>query len=886
MKTFLTTIFIFIFLFRPLSSLAQQFNEVEVKVAYLFAFAKNITWGDKSESNSFTFGVIGEREVYKELQLKSNSGQLKNKSISVKYFKDYKSFTDVDLLYIGEEVQVDLQEINHLIKKRNVLLVTSESPELDQLMVNFKKNNEANLTFEINRINLEREGFIITKELLLLGGTEMDIIELFNKTEETLKREIRYAETLKKEIDTKKREIENLESNMDSINLKVKRQQILIQGQEQEIMSHQSELDYQKNKISEQEDLLNKLKTDKNKIKTTLENGQNSLKLLQELLLKEQYKIDDNKAIIASNHQLIEDQKGKLSIQRNTIDRNKMLLYFSIAFLVIFLILALVIFAGYKRKIRSNEILKTKNEQILSQGKIIEKQSAIVHEKARHKEEFLANMSHEIRTPINTIVGYVQLLSNQPLNETQQGYLNNVKMASNHLLYQVNDLLDYSKIEAGKVHLEALPFDLHKVVHDSVSSLEIVARDKGLLLEVLNLKAVPRYVIGDYIKLHQVLINLIGNAVKFTHKGKVAVELTEISRFDNSTEINFKIIDTGIGISEENQKHIFEKFSQSDNSITRKFGGTGLGLTISKTLVDLFGGKLDVKSVEDEGSEFFFTISLPLASEKEFFVDTEENLKVDNIENVEILLADDNEINRLMLIQMLTDWNPKVKIDEAKNGLEVIDMVITKKYDLILMDLQMPKLNGLEASEYIRTKLKSDIKIIALTANTTKNAQENCEKVGMNGFLLKPYVLNDVIKSIGLQLDLKITQTAKTKSIPKEKPKYAFKHLDINRLLKTYKKDKEVKDILQSILLEIDEGMKALELNYTQKKWESFIKTAHSLLNKAPYVGGEEYVKQCRTIESKGRKRLENIEEDISLNNLNEMWSKIRVELIAFLDSK
>jgi len=886
MKTFLTTIFIFIFLFRPLSSLAQQFNEVEVKVAYLFAFAKNITWGDKNESNSFTFGVIGEREVYKELQLKSNSGQLKNKSISVKYFKDYKSFSDVDLLYIGEEVKVDLQEINHLIKKKSVLLVTSESLELDQLMINFKRNNEANLTFEINRINLEREGFIITKELLLLGGTEMDIIELFNKTEETLKREIRYAETLKKEIDTKKREIENLESNMDSINLKVRRQQILIQGQEQEIMSHQSELDYQKNKISEQENLLNKLKLDKNKIKTTLENGQKSLKLLQDLLLKEQYKIDDNKAIIASNHQLIEDQKGKLSIQRNTIDRNKMLLYFSIAFLVIFLILALVIFGGYKRKIRSNEILKTKNEQILNQGKIIKEQSAIVHKKARHKEEFLANMSHEIRTPINTIVGYVQLLANQPLNETQQGYLNNVKLASNHLLYQVNDLLDYSKIEAGKVHLEALPFDLHKVVYDSVSSLEIVAKDKGLLLEVLNLKAVPRYVVGDYIKLHQVLINLIGNAVKFTHKGKVAVELTEISRIENSTEINFNIIDTGIGISEENQKHIFEKFSQSDNSITRKFGGTGLGLTISKTLVDLFGGKLEVKSVEDEGSEFFFTISLPLASEEESFVDSESNIKVDNIENVEILLADDNEINRLMLIQMLTDWNPKIKIDEAKNGLEVIDMVIKKKYDLILMDLQMPKLNGLEASEYIRTKLKSDIKIIALTANTTKNAQENCEKVGMNGFLLKPYVLNDVIKSIGLQLDLKVTQTAKTKSSPKEKSNHAFKHLDIDRLLKTYKKEKEVKDILQSILLEIDEGMKALKLNYTQKEWESFIKTAHSLLNKAPYVGGEEYIKQCRAIESKGRKRLENVEESISLEKLNEMWSKIRTELIAFLDSK
>ena len=231
-------------------SVCQTFNETEIKTAYLFAFAKEITWNKSKEKEVFLFGVIGDKDIYKELLSKANSVKIDNKQVSVRFFKNIDLIEEVDVLYVGQASKVRLKEINVSIKNKNVLLVTNESRELDQLMINFKKNAENNLAFEVNRLNLERSGFKISKELLLLGGTEMDVIELFKKTEETLKEEMLHSEKLKEEIDKKKKEIELLQGNTDSFSLKLKQQHYLISEQNKKISSHQNRLSVQKNKIT------------------------------------------------------------------------------------------------------------------------------------------------------------------------------------------------------------------------------------------------------------------------------------------------------------------------------------------------------------------------------------------------------------------------------------------------------------------------------------------------------------------------------------------------------------------------------------------------------------------------------------------------------------
>ncbi|MCS7066595.1 MAG: ATP-binding protein [Fimbriimonadales bacterium] len=370
----------------------------------------------------------------------------------------------------------------------------------------------------------------------------------------------------------------------------------------------------------------------------------------------------------------------------------------------------------------------------------------------RAKSEFLANMSHEIRTPMNGILGMVELLADTPLSEEQRDYLNTLRVSADHLLGLLNDILDLSKIEAGKLHLEHLPVVLSELVTGTVRLFQARAESKGLRLTVQIAPETPPVVLGDPVRLRQILANFISNAIKFTEQGEVAVRIHPLE-----SEIRFAVQDTGIGIPPDRIASIFEPFTQADSSTTRKYGGTGLGLTICKRLAELMGGRIGVESVLGRGSTFYVDLPLPPAETPP--LDAPESISAlpDIPAGKPILLVEDNEINRKVALRMLSKLQLEVEI--ATNGAEAVQKATTSAYDLILMDCQMPEMDGYEATRRLREQ-GVRTPIVALTANALEGDRERCLACGMDDYLAKPIKPDELQRTLARWLQAQRQQAA------------------------------------------------------------------------------------------------------------------------------
>ena len=352
------------------------------------------------------------------------------------------------------------------------------------------------------------------------------------------------------------------------------------------------------------------------------------------------------------------------------------------------------------------------------------------------KQTFIANMSHEIRTPLNAIIGMVRELGREKLTKTQNVYVENSEKAAKHLLSMVNNILDISKIEAGEIIFENSEFNLEALVEMVKNILEIQAQEKGLHFICDLSPDIKPVLMGDSSRIRQVLINLIGNAIKFTDKGMVKLEVNVVSSVDNKQKLKFKIEDTGRGMSPEFLKTIFDKFSREQLVNSKKIEGTGLGMPITNELINLMGGSLNVKSTQDEGTIVEFDLELKVGDSSNILSPTD-TITQNNLNGLHCLLVEDNEMNRLIAGKSLKFFG--CNVTEASNGVEAIELLKKNTYQFILMDIQMPVMDGLEATKFIRNHLKLSVPIIALTANAFKSDIDAYLAIGMNSYVNKPY---------------------------------------------------------------------------------------------------------------------------------------------------
>lgn len=462
-----------------------------------------------------------------------------------------------------------------------------------------------------------------------------------------------------------------------------------------------------------------------------------------------------------------------------------------------------------------------------------ESATQVAEDAVKAKQQFLSNMSHEIRTPMNAIIGFTKVVLKTDLTIKQKEYLSAIKMSGDALIVLINDILDLAKVDAGKMTFEKTPFKIATSLSAMLHLFETKIQEKNLeLIKEYDTK-IPEVLVGDPVRLHQIILNLVSNAVKFTNTGKIIVNVLLLFEDEEKAIIQFAITDTGIGISTNKLKNIFENFQQATSGTSRLYGGTGLGLAIVKQLVEAQGGTIAVKSKIDEGSTFSFTLSFHKTIEDAELEATTIELDPE-IKNIKVLVVEDIALNQLLMKTLLDDFG--FERDIASNGKIAIEKLTEKSYDIVLMDLQMPEMNGFEATEYIRNEMNSKIPIIALTADVTTVDLAKCKAVGMNDYIAKP-VDERLLYSKIVGLVKKPINKHKELPIEKLKPEIT-RHTNLKYLHDRTKSDPTLMmEMLTLYLEQTPQLINTIKQSIHDEDWDMLQSAIHKMIPSFSIVG-------------------------------------------------
>ena len=488
----------------------------------------------------------------------------------------------------------------------------------------------------------------------------------------------------------------------------------------------------------------------------------------------------------------------------------------------------------------ANELLKAKekaeeaNKVAQEAKKLAQRATRKAEDAVKAKQQFLSNMSHEIRTPMNAIIGFTKVVLKTDLSTKQKEYLSAIKTSGDALIVLINDILDLAKVDSGKMTFEQVPFRLDLSIPAMLHLFETKIHEKNLKLIVDFDPEIPKVLLGDPVRLHQIILNLISNAVKFTSHGSITMKAKLIKDEDDSVVVEFAVIDTGIGIDKDKLEKIFDNFQQASSGTSRLYGGTGLGLSIVKQLVEPQGGKINVVSEPNSGSTFSFT----LAFLKTDMVPAPENELIEMFDSenrsINVLVAEDIPLNQLLMKTILDEFGFEMEI--AENGKIAIEKLKTTKFDIILMDLQMPEVNGFEATEHIRNVLKSSIPIIALTADVTTVDLAKCKAVGMNDYIAKPVDERVLYSKILSHVSRNKKKNESDELIEKEEVRLPC--IDLDYLYKRTKSNPDL--IMEMITLYLEQTPPMVDMmkrSLKHKDWDALYAVVHKMIPSFSIMG-------------------------------------------------
>lgn len=572
----------------------------------------------------------------------------------------------------------------------------------------------------------------------------------------------------------------------------------------------------------------------------------------EELSLEEQLKHQELELITADNkisilinqifdnfeeRELIRIDNAIHEIQVNASSTNKQIA------LVCFILCVFILFMFY---LIINYVKKSNRY-----GKALKDSKREAEKLAEARQKFVANMSHEIRTPMNAIVGFAEQMRTDNLRQEQKQQLTTIRKSADHLLYLINEILDFSKLENKKLKLENINFNPKTIVYEVEELFSQSTKEKNIELKIEIEKNCPDAIIGDPFRLRQILLNLVSNAIKFTDKGFVSIQLSS-TKINNQHHLKFTIKDTGIGMESSFLNNIFKEFEQESSSTSRNYGGTGLGLSITKHLIELHHGTINVDSSPGEGSVFTIEIPYQEGNENELSDTDLSKLNLNPLKDKKCLVVDDEPYNRLLLKTILTKNGATFK--EANDGLQAIEWVNKEDFDIVFMDARMPNLNGIEASKQIRSNKKNEkLKIIAISAATEKEDKKAFLSAGMNGIIMKPFKEKDLFKEIFKVFGFEIMASEETASLAINNSTNMEKvHFDELRIMSNGDNQFYI-DMLETFISTTTTGLKQLNEAYKDNNRDVIAEIAHKIASPCNHLGISEMYSELKSIENESR---------------------------------